>query len=194
MKIIYGFIPLILILSFLYSFFGRNSKVDITTLSLSFYDYTANSIDGSAIPMEEYKGKKVLIVNVASKCGYTPQYKELQDLYETYPNDLVILGFPANDFLWQEPENNDTIKQFCKNTYGVTFPMFEKTSVKKSQEQHSLYTWLSDKQLNGWNDVAPSWNFCKYLIDENGILVDFFPSKIKPFDPQLTKYFKTDSK
>ena len=111
----------------------------------------------------------------------------MQTLYEKYKNDLVILGFPANDFL-QEPGKNAKIKSFCSTKYGVTFPMFEKTNVKKSDNQNPLYVWLSNKELNGWNDKSPSWNFCKYLIDENGNLVKIFSSKVKPSDDEIVQY------
>ena len=129
-------------------------------------------------------------MNVASKCGYTPQYQDLQKLYETYSEDLVVLGFPANDFLWQEPGKNEKIKEFCSTNYGVTFPMFEKISVKKSKKQHPLYLWLSNQKLNGWNNQAPSWNFYKYLIDEEGKLIKVFSSKTIPFDEQIVKYLE----
>ena len=133
-----------------------------------------------------------MIVNVASKCGYTYQYEGLQKLYEKYSDNLVVLGFPANDFLWQEPAKNDKIKEFCSTNYGVTFPMFEKTSVKKSDKQHPLYTWLSNKDLNGWNDDAPSWNFYKYLVDEEGKLLELFSQKVKPFDNVILKHLENN--
>ena len=153
-----------------------------------FYDYFAISIDGDTIRMEEYKGRKILIVNVASKCGYTPQYKELQQLHENYGKELAILGFPSNDFLWQEPGNNSEIKTFCQREYGVSFQMFEKIHVK-GRKQHSLYKWLTTSQLNGWNNKSPSWNFYKYLIDEKGQLINFFPSKVNPLDTVITQQF-----
>ena len=160
-------LPLIVIVMFslLYSFFGINHKQNIKNLSKSIYDYSALSIDGDSISISQFKGKKILFVNVASKCGYTPQYKDLQALYEKYKDQLVVLGFPSNDFLFQEPAKNNEIKTFCETKYGVSFPMFEKIVVKKKQQQHTIYTWLSNKDLNGFNDNAPSWNFCKYLIN-----------------------------
>ena len=172
----------------LLSFFGKKTNNEILELPKSIYDYSVNTIDGDSISLSKYKGKKILIVNVASRCGYTPQYKELQILSEKYKNEIEILGFPANDFLFQEPEKNDQIKQFCETKYGVSFPMFEKISVKKSKNQHPIYTWLSNKLLNGWNDQAPSWNFCKYLIDENGKLIQYYPSKINPLNDEIIKY------
>jgi len=190
MKIIFYIIPILIVISFsfLYSSLLNRNKIDISNLSTSIFDYSANSIDGELINISKFKGKKILIVNVASKCGYTPQYKDLQRLYETYSKQLVILGFPANDFLWQEPGNNEKIKEFCSTNYGVTFPMFEKISVKKSNQQHPLYSWLSNKSLNGWNNSAPSWNFNKYLIDENGKLIQIFSSKVKPLDNEILQY------
>ena len=184
-------IPLFLLIfiTSLYSFFWRDSEEkDVSDLSQSIYDYTAQSIDGDSISISQYKGKKILIVNVASRCGYTPQYEELQMLSEQYANEIEILGFPANDFLWQEPATNDKIKQFCSTKYNVSFPMFEKISVKKSKDQHPIYTWLSNKNLNGWNDQAPSWNFYKYLIDENGKLIEYYSAKINPLNDAILKH------
>ena len=156
--------------------------------SKSFFNYSAEDINGTVIKMNSYKGKKVLIVNVASRCGYTPQYEGLQNLYETYGDSLVVLGFPSNDFMWQEPGNNTEIKTFCQRTYGVTFPMFAKIHVK-GRKQHPLYTWLSDSTMNGWNHENPSWNFNKYLLDEKGKLLERFGSSIEPLDTLITRHF-----
>jgi glutathione peroxidase len=150
----------------------------------SFYDFKMKDIDGKEVDFNQYKGKKVLVVNVASKCGYTPQYAELQELNEKYGDQVAILGFPANNFGGQEPGSNEDIKQFCTENYGVTFQMFDKVSVK-GVDKHPLYRWLSDKDLNGWNDKEPSWNFCKYFIDEKGQLKKFFPSSVKPMDEEI---------
>lgn len=152
--------------------------------SNSIYDFTLNDIDGKPVKLSKYKGKKLLLVNVASKCGYTPQYEALQKLYETYKGKLTILAFPANNFGGQEPGTSEDIKSFCSENYGVTFPIFEKISVK-GVDKHPLYRWLSDKNLNGWNNEEPSWNFCKYFINEEGKLVKFFPSKVKPMDKEI---------
>ena len=190
-------IPLFLLIfiTSLYSFFWRDSQQkDISNFSQSIYDYSAQSIDGNPISISQYKGKKILIVNVASRCGYTPQYEELQILSEQYANEIEILGFPANDFLWQEPGSNDKIKQFCSSKYNVSFPMFEKISVKKSKEQHPIYTWLSTKTLNGWNDQAPSWNFYKYLVDENGNLVEYYSAKVNPLNEAILKHLNGKAK
>jgi len=150
----------------------------------SVYDFTMTSIDGEDIPLSKYKGKKILIVNTASECGYTPQYEDLQKLHETYGDKVVILGFPANNFGGQEPGSNKEIASFCKANYGVTFQMFSKISVK-GDDMDPLYQWLSDKNKNGWNDDAPGWNFCKYLINENGELIKYYGSAIKPMSQKL---------
>jgi len=157
--------------------------------SKSFYDITAKSIDGEEIKMSEYKGKKILIVNVASECGYTPQYKGMQKLYDTYKDKLVILGFPANDFGKQEPGTNEAIKKFCEKEYNVTFPMFEKISVK-GEAMHPLYKWLTTPAENGWNDKAPNWNFCKFLIDEKGGLLKYYSFAIEPLSEEITTEIK----
>jgi glutathione peroxidase len=144
----------------------------------SVYDFKLNSIDGEAIDFARYKGKNLLIVNVASKCGYTPQYADLEKLHETYGNKVVVLGFPANNFGGQEPGTNAEIAEFCQKNYGVKFQMFEKISVK-GDDQHPLYKWLKEK-----TGSEPTWNFCKYLVKSDGT-VKFFNSKVKPFDPQI---------
>ena len=145
----------------------------------SFYDLKAMSLDGESIDMSKYKGKKVIILNVASKCGYTPQYADWQKFYESNKDQVEVLGFPCNQFLGQEPGSSDEIATFCQKNYGVTFQMFDKVDVKGDQ-QHVIYQWLTDPTKNGWNSEVPSWNFCKYLINEEGKLTHFFGSKIKP--------------
>lgn len=151
----------------------------------SVYDFKVKTIDGKEVSLSQYKGKKILIVNTASECGYTKQYADLEKLYEEKKDKLVILGFPANDFGGQEPGTNTEIKTFCQKNYGVTFPMFEKISVK-GDDTAPLFKFLGDKTLNGVTDEKPAWNFCKYLIDENGKVVKFFPSKVKPTDAEIT--------
>ena len=168
-------------------------KADDFGYKKSFYDYSAIGIEGDSINMEKFKGKNILLVNVASKCGYTPQYLELQQLHEDYKNNLVVLGFPSNDFLWQEPGSNDEIKTFCRREYGVTFQMFQKIHVK-GKHTHDIYKWLSNSDQNGWNDKAPTWNFCKYLIDEEGSLIEFYNAKIEPTDSVLTKHLILNQK
>ncbi|MEZ4920154.1 MAG: glutathione peroxidase [Saprospiraceae bacterium] len=156
------------------------------TTNKTLYDFTVNSLEGEPVSLSQYKGKKVVILNVASKCGYTPQYADWQAFFEANKEDLVVLGFPCNDFLSQEPGSADEIASFCEKNYGVTFPMFEKVHVK-GDEQAPLYSWLSDPKQNGWNSDVPSWNFCKYLIDENGALTHFFASAVKPDSPEFMK-------
>ena len=191
MKILFIFFFIIAI-SFSYAFFNKNEDLELTNLSYSIYDYEAKTIDGELIKLSDFKGKKIIIVNVASKCGYTYQYEGLQSLHEKYKGKVVVLGFPANDFLWQEPGKNAKIKSFCQTKYGVEFPMFEKIVVKKNKKQHPLYTWLSHKKLNGWNDNAPSWNFCKYLIDEDGNLINFLSQSVKPMDEEIISFIENE--
>lgn len=157
-----------------------------TEVPASFHEFEMTNIDGQPVSFAQFKGKKVLLVNVASRCGYTPQYESLQELHEKYGDKVVVLGFPANNFGGQEPGSNQEIASFCESEYGVTFPMFEKISVK-GIDKDPLYRWLSDSSLNGWNDQEPSWNFCKYLVDENGKLVKFFPSNVNPMSDQMIK-------
>ena len=150
----------------------------------SIYEIPLKTIEGEETTLAAYKGKKMLIVNVASKCGYTPQYANLQELYNEFGEKVVVIGFPANNFGWQEPGTNEEIQSFCSKNYGVTFPMFEKIDVK-GKDQHPLYQWLTDKKLNGWNDKGPNWNFCKYLISEDGKLLKFFPPSVNPVSEEI---------
>lgn len=150
----------------------------------SVYDFTFKTLQGEEISLNEFKGRKMLLVNVASECGFTPQYQELQQLYDQYGTKVVVIGFPANDFGGQEPGSNQEIAAFCEKNYGVTFPVAEKITVTGAN-QHPLYQFLSNKTLNGVTNEAPSWNFCKYLIDERGKVVQFFPSKVKPLSAEL---------
>lgn len=150
----------------------------------SVYDFTVTSIDGKPVKLSDYQGKKLLIVNTASECGYTPQYKELEELYTKHSDRVVVLGFPANNFGGQEPGTNQQIAAFCEKNYGVTFPLFSKVSVK-GDDTTPLYQYLGDKSKNGVTDEKPSWNFCKYLIDEQGHVVGYYPSKVKPMSDEL---------
>lgn len=147
---------------------------------MSFHSFSMNSIDGKTISFEKYKGKKVLIVNVASQCGYTPQYEDLQMLHQQFGDKVEILGFPANNFGSQEPGTNEDIQQFCQKNYGVTFQMFEKISVT-GKDQNDLYKWLEAQ-----SGKAPNWNFCKYLLDEKGNLIGFYPSAVNPLEEEIT--------
>ena len=179
---------LLILSSGIFIVFSLSSAEEISDNSKSFYALSAEDINGEVISMNTYKGKKVLVVNVASRCGYTPQYEGLQKLYDTYGDSLVVLGFPSNDFMWQEPGSNTEIKKFCKTNYGVTFPMFSKIHVK-GRKQHPIYDWLSDSKLNGWNDDSPSWNFNKYLLDENGAIIELYGADVKPLDTLITRHF-----
>jgi len=158
--------------------------LDDMIMPKNFHEFKMNNIDGQEVDFAQFKGKKVLLVNVASKCGYTSQYAQLQELHEKHGDKITVLGFPANNFGGQEPGSEEEIKAFCSENFGVTFPMFEKVSVK-GVDKHPLYRWLSDKDLNGWNDKEPAWNFSKYLIDEEGKLVDFYPSAVSPMDEKI---------
>jgi len=152
----------------------------------SVHDFTMKSIEGKEISLSKFKGKKLLIVNVASKCGYTPQYKDLEELSKTYKDKVVVIGFPANNFGSQEPGADSEIKSFCEKNYGVSFPMFSKISVS-GKDQDPLYKFLSSKDLNGSVDDAPKWNFSKYLVDENGKVLKFFPSSTKPLSKEIAE-------
>lgn len=169
------------------------SVINTTTMQEkpSFYDFKMKDINGKDVDFSTFKGKKVLLVNVASKCGYTPQYTELEELNKKHGDKVVILGFPANNFGNQEPGSNAEIAEFCRTTYGVSFQMFEKISVK-GDDMHPLYKWLSTKELNGWNSDAPKWNFCKYLINEKGELVKFFGSGVKPMSSDMIAAISTN--
>jgi glutathione peroxidase len=161
----------------------------IGTNKMSFYDLTINSIDGKEMHMSDFKGKYVLCVNVASKCGYTPQYEDLEKLYEQYQGKLVIVGFPCNQFLGQEPGTSEEIVSFCQKNYGVTFPLTEKIDVK-GKNQHGVYQWLTQKSLNGVADGNVKWNFHKFLISPEGEWLAEFPSGVKPLDAELTSLIK----
>ncbi|UJP63465.1 glutathione peroxidase [Mongoliitalea daihaiensis] len=165
------------------------TTLDQLLMEKSIYDFKMKDINGDEVDFSQFKGQKLLLVNVASKCGYTPQYEDLQKLHEQYGEQVTIIGFPANNFGGQEPGTNEQIKEFCSSKFGVTFTMMDKISVKGA-DKHPLYRWLSDKDMNGWNDKEPSWNFCKYFIDENGELVKFFPSSVKPTDQQIVDLIK----
>lgn len=154
----------------------------------SFYDFTVKDINGNEFPMSDLKGKKVLVVNVASKCGFTPQYADLEALYQKYgPDKFTIIGFPANNFLWQEPGTNDDIKTFCSLNYGVTFPMMSKVSVK-GDSIAPIYQWLTSKSENGVMNAKVTWNFQKFLIDENGNLVDVVAPKESPASSRIVDW------
>lgn len=157
------------------------TETNQTAQNTDFYAFKVSSLEGKEIDLSQFKGKKVLVVNTASECGYTPQYADLQKLHETHGDKVVVLGFPANNFGGQEPGSEEEIAEFCQKNYGVTFQMMEKVSVK-GDDQHPLYQWLVK---NSPNSEEPSWNFSKYLIDENGKVVAFYPSKVKPMGEEI---------
>lgn len=158
--------------------------------NVGFHGFVVNDIDGNQFPLSKLKGKKVLVVNTASKCGFTPQYKDLQALYEKYKDkDFVIIGFPANNFMGQEPGTNQEIKEFCTTRFNITFPIMAKISVK-GKDIHPLYQWLTQKSMNGVMDSEVKWNFQKYLIDEKGKLVDMLPPKEKPNGEKVIKWIE----
>lgn len=159
------------------------------TAQQSIYDIKINSLTGEPIDLESFKGKKILIVNTASKCGFTNQYEDLQNLYDTYKENAMVIGVPCNQFGNQEPGVHDEIASFCKVNYGVSFLMTEKVDVK-GKDQHPLYAWLTDKTINGVKSSSVKWNFQKYLIDENGQLVDYYYSITKPLSKKITKHLK----
>ena len=145
----------------------------------SFYSLSATLINGTIVDFETLRGKYVLIVNTASNCGYTAQYDELEALYQLHPEKLVILAFPANNFGGQEPGSNEQIAEFCRVNFGVSFPVFKKDSVKGANIQ-PVFDWLSNATKNGWQEQQPNWNFCKYLVNKEGVLTSFFPSAVSP--------------
>ena len=159
------------------------TPAETTANSASVYDFTVKSIDGKEVKLSKYKGKKLLIVNTASKCGYTPQYKELEELSKKYGNKVTVLGFPSNSFN-QELSSNVEVASFCEKNYGVTFPLFETVAVKGAAAV-PLYKYLADKTKNGIVSDEPTWNFCKYLVNEKGQVVKFYGSGVTPLSPEL---------
>ena len=164
---------------------GSTNQTINRTMKTSFYKLSATLNNGEQLDFLSLRGKKVLIVNTASKCGFTNQYADLEKLSERYKDKLVIIAFPANDFANQENGSDEEISEFCKVNYGVTFPIAKKAGVIKNEDQQLVFKWLTDKNMNGWNDQAPEWNFNKYLISENGDLLRYFESSVAPLDEQL---------
>lgn len=182
-----AFYPLIMLTSGLT---GRKKILDNkeqTPPVTSIYDLKFTRISGQEVSLSEYKGKKLMIVNTASGCGYTDQLESLQKLWQHHKDGLVIIGFPSNDFRNQEKLSNDQILGFCTSVYHLNFPIAQKTVVKKTSGQHPIYQWLSDKNQNGWNDKMPSWNFSKYVIDENGVLTHYFDAGFDPTSGEVLK-------
>ena len=165
------------------------SSNNIKTKPMPIYDITINDIEGKQINLNDFKGKYVLFVNVASNCGFTRQYKDLQTLYDKYKDELVIVGVPCNQFGGQEPGDEEQISIFCSEKYNVTFPMTEKIAVRGSN-QHPLYKWLTSKDLNGRKNSSVKWNFQKYLVDKDGNLIDYWYSLTNPTSSKITNYIR----
>ena len=151
------------------------------------YSLTTKDINGKDFDFSTVKGKKILLVNTASDCGFTGQYEALEKLQEKYSSNLVVIGFPANDFKEQESKDNESIATFCKKNYGVSFPLMSKSVVVKKQNQNEVFRWLSEASMNGWNQQAPVWNFCKYLVNEQGVLTHYFPMTVDPLDASVVE-------
>lgn len=157
---------------------------------VEFYSLSTKDIAGKTFNFEQFKEKKVLIVNTASDCGYTGQYENLEKLAQQFKENLVVVGFPANDFKNQETKDDQAIAAFCQKNYGVSFPLMAKSVVLKSNDQNPVYTWLTSANLNGWCNQVPAWNFCKYLINEQGVLTHYFPMSIDPLDAKIIEAIK----
>ena len=187
------FIFILSAVAFLQSCMNQKTEVSqqktAENMGKTIYDYKVESLDGGEINFADFKGKKILIVNTASECGFTPQYADLEKVYQQYKDKVVIIGFPANNFGGQEPGTNAEIGAFCQKNYGVTFPMAAKVSVK-GDDTAPIFKYLTEKELNGVKNTATLWNFTKFLIDENGKLIDTFISTTKPTDDAIVKYFK----
>ena len=154
--------------------------------AIPFYSLNTVLNNGDTLNFETLQGKKILLVNTASDCGYTNQYEDLQKLSEQYKNKLLVIGFPANDFKEQEKGNDAAIAEFCKVNFGVTFPLASKSTVIKGAQQNPVFNWLSDAAKNGWNNTAPSWNFSKYLVNEQGVLTNYFEPAVSPLSKEVT--------
>jgi glutathione peroxidase len=169
---------------------GKNKKIKLERNIIplvSFYDLSAVLNNGTELAFKSLRGKKVLIVNTASNCGYTNQYTELQELYENHKGKLLVLAFPSNDFREQEKGTDEEIAEFCQLNFGVSFPIVKKSVVAKGRSQNKVFEWLTHKELNGWNEQAPSWNFSKYLVNEQGILTHYFDPAVSPSDSDVLK-------
>jgi len=167
----------------------RPSTAQPASDAVSFYSFKMNDLSGKEVDFKQFRGKKILIVNTASKCGFTHQYAELEKLNKEYADKILVLGFPSNDFGGQEPGDAKQIQDFCTQNYSVTFLLFDKVHVKGNQ-QVPLFKWLSDKTQNGWNKQEPTWNFCKYILNEKGELIAFFPSRVSPMDEMILSKLK----
>ena len=187
------FLLLLSLSAFLQSCTNQKSEISKAKtkelMGKTIYDFTVESLDGKEINFADFKGKKILIVNTASECGFTPQYADLEKVYEEYKDKLVVIGFPANNFGGQEPGTNTEIGKFCQKNYGVTFPMAAKVSVK-GDDMAPIFKFLTEQELNGVKNTTILWNFTKFLVDENGKLIDTYVSTTKPTDNAITKYLK----
>jgi glutathione peroxidase len=187
------FLLLLSFIAFLQSCTNQKSEISkaktTELMGKTIYDFKVEGLDGKEIDFADFKGKKILIVNTASECGFTPQYADLEKVYEQYKDKLVVIGFPANNFGGQEPGNNTEIGAFCQKNYGVTFPMAAKVSVK-GDDTAPIFKYLTEQELNGVKNTSILWNFTKFLVDENGKLIDSFVSTTKPTDQAITKYLK----
>ncbi len=161
---------------------------------ISFYSLQATINNGSSFEFEQLKGRKILLVNTASDCGYTAQYAELEQLSRQFNHMLEVMAFPCNDFKEQEKGTDEEIESFCKMNYGITFPIMKKTSVIKGPDQDKVFEWLSHKDKNGWNDKEPSWNFAKYLVNEEGMLTHYFEPAVSPLDEEVKKAIKQSTR
>lgn len=186
-RILQGLYPLLMWLQRLTA--ARNIKHNqkATTPVQPFYNLQAQLINGQPLHFETLRGKKVLLVNTASDCGYTAQYKELQQLQNHFGPELVVIGFPANDFKAQEQKGNEEIAAFCTANFGVQFPLVQKSTVVQSSTQHPVFQWLSNRNHNGWNSQPPVWNFTKYLVNEQGVLTHYFPPAVSPVGHEVIK-------
>jgi glutathione peroxidase len=187
-------------LKWIYPFFAAMKKLAAeksrvlnssnTKPSVPFHSLTFQRNDGQPVSFDQLKGKKILIVNTASDCGFTRQYNELQKLYQDEKNILEVIAFPANDFKQQEKGSDEEIAHFCSLNYNITFPLAKKSSVIKSPGQNPVFRWLSDQNMNGWNNQPPTWNFSKYLVSEDGVLLGYFDPSVSPLDPEVLNLIK----
>ncbi len=177
-------------LLFILSILTTTAAIGQTKQMKTVHDFKVKTLEGKEFDLASLKGKKVMIVNTASECGYTPQYADLEKLYKTYKDkNFVVVGFPSNDFGAQEPGSNEQIREFCSKNFGVSFPMMEKITVK-GDDRHPLYAYLTSKSLNGVEDSEVKWNFQKYLVDENGKLVEVLGSKVNPMDEKVKNWIE----
>ena len=154
----------------------------------SIFELTFTDNKGNPVSLAAFKGKKILLVNTASNCGYTAQFDELQELFERKKDELVVIAFPSNEFGQQEKNNDQQIEQFCRTNYGITFPLAQKSVVSKNENQHSVFQWLTTPALNGWNSQSPEWNFSKYLVNERGTLIGYYGAAISPLDKKILEH------